>query len=140
MDLQDILENLSDSLSNAGFDIAHIGNVDELSSALDNIGIDISGLGDYQMDLLLDALHHNGMTVANLGDTVPDAYAGETSAGDHHHDVSVVPKTLANTIFGAVVTGAASGLTDTAAKAVKDAYGGLNMLIKGYYQKHRKCR
>ena len=59
MDFHETLHNLSDSLNNAGFDIAHIRDVQELSSALDTVGIDVSGLGDYQMDLLLDALHHN---------------------------------------------------------------------------------
>jgi hypothetical protein len=36
-----MLENLSDSLNNAGFDIAHIGNAQELSSALDTLGIEL---------------------------------------------------------------------------------------------------
>ena len=52
-----MLENLSDSLTNAGFDVGHIADVHELSSALDSLGIDVARLGDYQLDLLLDALH-----------------------------------------------------------------------------------
>jgi hypothetical protein len=66
MDFHDMLENLPDSLNNAGLDIADIGDVQQLSSALHTLGIDVSGLGDYQIDLLLDALRHNGMTVADL--------------------------------------------------------------------------
>jgi uncharacterized protein (DUF302 family) len=57
MDFHDMLENLSDSLTNAGFDVGHIADVHELSSALDSLGIDVARLGDYQLDLLLDALH-----------------------------------------------------------------------------------
>ena len=119
-----MLENLSDSLNNAGFDIANIGSVHELSSALDTIGIDIAALGDYQMDLLLDALHHNGMTVADMGHTAPDAHATETSA-------------MTNTIVGGIVTGAAAGLKDTMEKAVKETYDGLNQLIKGYWHRQK---
>src|SRR5208282_1375113 len=125
MDFHDTPENLSDSLSNAGLDIAHIGDVHELSSALETIGIDISGLGDYQMDLLLDALHHNGMTVADLVNTAPD-----TSAGDHH-DIPVASKDLPDAIVATVATGAAAGLKDAVAKGVMDAYHGVITLIKG---------
>lgn len=62
----------------------------ELSSALDSAGIDIAALGDYQMDLLLNALHHNGVVAADTGHTAPDGHAIEAS-------------TMATTIVGGIV-------------------------------------
>jgi hypothetical protein len=135
MDFHDMLENLSYSLNSAGFDIAHIGDVQELSSALDTLGIDVSRLGDYQMDLLLDALHHSGMTVAH-----PGAPAVDTLAGEHHQDISVASKTSPDGIIAAVASGATAGLKDSAEKAVKDAYDGLITFFKGRYQKHENVR
>jgi hypothetical protein len=116
MDFHDMLENLSDSLNSAGFDIAHIGDVQELSSALHTLDIDVSQLGDYQMDLLLDALHHSCMTVDHPGDPA------------------------AGGIIAAVASGATAGFTDTTKKAVKDAYDGLITFFKGRYQKHQNLR
>jgi hypothetical protein len=136
MDFHDILDNLSNSLNDAGFDIAHIGNVHELSSALDTVGIDVSGLGDLQMDLLLDALHHNDMTVADLADTAPGATTVDTSA-HVHHNVPVSSTGLPDVFVAATATGTAAGLKDVAEKAVKDAYDGLITLLKGRYQKHQ---
>jgi hypothetical protein len=136
MDFHDMLENLSNSLNDAGFDIAHIGNVHELSSALDTLGIDISGLGDHQIDLLLDALHHNDMTVVDLADTAPGATTVDTSAGDLN-DIPVVSKDLPDAIVVTVATGAAAGLKNAVARAVTDAYDGLITLIKGRYHKHQ---
>ena len=97
----------------------------ELSSALDSAGIDIAALGDYQMDLLLDALHHNGVVAADTGHTAPDGHAIEAS-------------TMATTIAGGIVTGAAAGLKDTMEKAVKETYDGLNRLIVRRWHKHQK--
>ena len=135
-----MLENLSDSLNSAGFDIDHIADLHELSSALDTLGIDVSGLGDHQMDLLLDALHHNGMTVTDLAGTAQDVSAVDPSAGGHDHNIPAAIKGLRDAIIGTVTTGVAAGLKDTAAKAVKDTYDGLNTLVKGRYQKHQNVR
>jgi hypothetical protein len=135
MDFHHMLENLSESLNNAGFDIAHIGDVQELSSALATVGIDVSGLSDLQIDLLLDALHHNGMTVADLAHTAPVASTVDTSA-DVHHKVPVSSTGLPDVFVAATATGTAAGLKDIAKKAVNDAYDGLITLVKGRYQKH----
>lgn len=130
-----MLENLPDSVNNAGFDIAHIGDVQELSFALATLGIDVSGLGDLQIDLLLDALHHNGMTVADLADTAPVASRVDTSAGVHQN-VPVSSTGSPDVFVAATAMGTAAGLKDIAQKAVNDAYDRLITLLKGRYQKH----